>query len=152
MSLFLFLIWKCQTLSCFRTWVLGLMFESFCHFLRDDSDDFLTELFTGFQVCHLLGGGIGSGIGTLLISKIREEFPDRMMLTFQVFASPKVFETVVEPYNATLTVHQLVENIDECMVLDNESLYDICFRTLKLTSPSCKYCYYLVFLHLHFIS
>ncbi|KAE8732309.1 Tubulin beta-2 chain [Hibiscus syriacus] len=30
----------------------------------------------------------------------------------------------------------LVENADECMVLDNEALYDICFRTLKLTTPS----------------
>ncbi|KAG2247631.1 hypothetical protein Bca52824_087259 [Brassica carinata] len=31
---------------------------------------------------------------------------------------------------------QLVENADECMVLDNKALYDICFRTLKLTTPS----------------
>lgn len=94
---------------------------------------------TGFQVCHSLGGGTGSGMGTLLISKIREEYPDRMMLTFSVFPSPKVSDTVVEPYNATLSVHQLVENADECMVLDNEALYDICFRTLKLTTPSCKF-------------
>lgn len=79
-------------------------------------------------------------MGTLLISKIREEYPDRMMLTFSVFPSPKVSDTVVEPYNATLSVHQLVENADECMVLDNEALYDICFRTLKLTNPSCKSC------------
>jgi tubulin beta len=93
----------------------------------------------GFQVCHSLGGGTGSGMGTLLISKIREEYPDRMMLTFSVFPSPKVSDTVVEPYNATLSVHQLVENADECMVLDNEALYDICFRTLKLTTPSCKF-------------
>ncbi|AQK62555.1 Tubulin beta-7 chain [Zea mays] len=76
----------------------------------------------GFQVCHSLGGGTGSGMGTLLISKIREEYPDRMMLTFSVFPSPKVSDTVVEPYNATLSVHQLVENADECMVLDNEAL------------------------------
>lgn len=62
-----------------------------------------------------------------------------MMLTFSVFPSPKVSDTVVEPYNATLSVHQLVENADECMVLDNEALYDICFRTLKLSTPSCKY-------------
>lgn len=77
-------------------------------------------------------------MGTLLISKIREEYPDRMMLTFSVFPSPKVSDTVVEPYNATLSVHQLVENADECMVLDNEALYDICFRTLKLATPTCK--------------
>ena len=90
----------------------------------------------GFQVCHSLGGGTGSGMGTLLISKIREEYPDRMMLTFSVVPSPKVSDTVVEPYNATLSVHQLVENADECMILDNEALYDICFRTLKLTTPT----------------
>ncbi|KAK9671173.1 hypothetical protein RND81_12G010900 [Saponaria officinalis] len=92
----------------------------------------------GFQVCHSLGGGMGSGMGTLLISKIREEYPDRMMLTFSVFPSPKVSDTVVEPYNATLSIHQLVQNADECMVLDNEASYDICFRTLKLTTPSCQ--------------
>lgn len=102
-------------------------------------DHFFCLYLAGFQVCHSLGGGTGSGMGTLLISKIREEYPDRMMLTFSVFPSPKVSDTVVEPYNATLSVHQLVENADECMVLDNEALYDICFRTLKLSTPSCEY-------------
>merc|ERR1712196_577518 len=58
------------------------------------------------------------------------------MLTFSVVPSPKVSDTVVEPYNATLSVHQLVENADECMCMDNEALYDICFRTLKLTTPT----------------
>ena len=61
---------------------------------------------------------------------------------------------MVEPYNATLSVHQLVENTDETYCIDNEALYDICFRfvdsnndttlgisifvsrTLKLTNPT----------------
>eukprot|EP00457_Paulinella_chromatophora_P004826 gb/GEZN01004839.1/.p1 GENE.gb/GEZN01004839.1/~~gb/GEZN01004839.1/.p1 ORF type:complete len:461 (+),score=76.59 gb/GEZN01004839.1/:35-1417(+) len=90
----------------------------------------------GFQVTHSLGGGTGSGMGTLLISRIREEYPDRMMTTFSVFPSPKVSDTVVEPYNATLSIHQLIENGDEVMVIDNEALYDICFRTLKLPTPT----------------
>src|SRR5881275_1929294 len=84
-------------------------------------------------------------MGTLLISKVREEYPDRIMCTFSVVPSPKVSDTVVEPYNATLSVHQLVENADECFLFDNEALYDICFRTLKLTtcgqwpmSSTCK--------------
>jgi hypothetical protein len=59
-------------------------------------------------------------MGTLLISKIREESPDRMMATFSVVPSPKVSDTVVEPYNATLSVHQLVENSDETFCIDNE--------------------------------
>ena len=58
------------------------------------------------------------------------------MNTFSVIPSPKVSDTVVEPYNATLSVHQLVENTDETFCIDNEALYDICFRTLKLTSPT----------------
>merc|ERR1711974_39823 len=90
----------------------------------------------GFQLCHSLGGGTGAGMGTLLISKVREEYPDRIMETFSVIPSPKVSDTVVEPYNAVLSFHQLVENADECMLLDNEALYDICFRTLKLTTPT----------------
>merc|ERR1712232_428479 len=43
---------------------------------------------------------------------------------------------VVEPYNATLSVHRLVENADEVFCIDNEALYDICFRTLKLSTPT----------------
>jgi hypothetical protein len=49
-----------------------------------------TFLSSGFQLTHSLGGGTGSGMGTLLLSKIREEFPDRIMNTFSVVPSPKV--------------------------------------------------------------
>jgi tubulin beta len=34
----------------------------------------------------------------------------------------QVSDTVVEPYNATLSIHQLVENADSCYTLDNEAL------------------------------
>ncbi|CAH8623257.1 unnamed protein product [Schistosoma mattheei] len=91
----------------------------------------------GFQLTHSLGGGTGSGMGTLLISKIREEYPDRIINKFSIVPSPKVSDAVVEPYNATLSVHQLVENTDGTFCIDNEALYDICFsQTLKLTNPT----------------
>lgn len=48
----------------------------------------------------------------------------------------QVSDTVVEPYNSTLSVHQLVENTDETFCIDNEALYDICFNTLKLKNPT----------------
>jgi hypothetical protein len=50
----------------------------------------------GFQLTHSLGGGTGAGMGTLLMSKIREEYPDRMMCTYSVVPSPAVSDTVVE--------------------------------------------------------
>ena len=91
----------------------------------------------GFQLTHSLGGGTGSGMGTLLISKIREEYPDRMMATFSVVPSPKVSDTVTEPYNATLSIHQLVENSDETFCIDNEAL---CALSWALTtSPTLTY-------------
>ena len=58
----------------------------------------------GFQLTHSLGGGTGSGMGTLLISKIREEYPDRIMNTFSVVPSPKVSK---RHKRKTLPEHQL---------------------------------------------
>ena len=90
----------------------------------------------GFQLTHSLGGGTGSGMGTLLLSKIKEEFPDRMIMTYSVFPSANVSDTVTEPYNTTLSVNQLLENVDEVVVLDNEAIYDICRNNLSIERPS----------------
>lgn len=38
------------------------------------------DMLQGFQLVHSLGGGTGSGLGTLLLNKLREEFPDRECL------------------------------------------------------------------------
>ena len=46
------------------------------------------------------------------------------------------FERTGDLTKAVLSFHQLVENSDESFLLDNEALYDICFRTLKLTTPT----------------
>jgi len=66
------------------------------------------------------------------MTKIREEYPDRIMSAFSVLPSPKVSNVVVEPYNTVLAANQLIENTDISVCYDNEALYDICFRSLKL--------------------
>lgn len=53
----------------------------------------------GFQLCHSLGGGTGSGMGTLLISKIKEEYPDRITNTFSIVPSPKVHPLILKFYS-----------------------------------------------------
>ena len=88
-----------------------------------------------FSSLNFLGGTV-SVMESLLISKIKEEYQDRIIETFSVFPSPKVSDTVVEPYNATLSIHLLVDSTDEVQVIDNEVLYEICFRTLKLTTQT----------------
>ncbi|KAJ1796242.1 Tubulin beta-3 chain [Coemansia sp. RSA 2399] len=93
------------------------------------------DLLSGFQVCHSIAGGTGSGMGSLLLQKIREEYPDRMLSTFTVMPSAMSSDTVVEPYNSVLTIHHLIENSDMTFCLDNEALTDICSNTLKIKSP-----------------
>lgn len=57
------------------------------------------EWLQGFQLTHSLGGGTGSGMGTLLMAKIREEYPDRIVNTFSVVPSPKVNNKNVQNIN-----------------------------------------------------
>lgn len=108
------------------------MVESVLEVVRRETE--ACDCLQGFQMTHSIGGGTGSGMGTLLLSKIREEYPDRIVSSFSVLPSPKVSDTVVEPYNATLSTHQLIENTDETFCLDNEGLICLCLLVLKHTS------------------
>merc|ERR1711881_726930 len=86
----------------------------------------------------------GSGMGTLLLLKIRDAYPDRITKTYSVYPSPKVSDTVVEPYNAVLSSHQLFENADETFVVDNEALYDISTTLMKAAQPNYSDLNYLI--------
>jgi len=90
----------------------------------------------GFQLSQSLGGGTGSGLGTLLIARIREEYMDRIFQTFSVFPSPDISETLIEPYNAVLSVHQLIENTDAVQVVDNDALLGVSTKQLRLKNPT----------------
>eukprot|EP00494_Astrolonche_serrata_P002516 UN02522 len=74
-------------------------------------------------------------MGTLLLLKIRDAYPDRITTTYSIYPSPKVSDTVVEPYNAVLSTHQLLENSDETFIIDNEALYNISHNVLKEKTP-----------------
>ncbi|KAK8108533.1 beta-tubulin [Apiospora sp. TS-2023a] len=91
----------------------------------------------GFQMAHSLGGGTGSGLGTLLLEKLRDEFPDRTMATFSVLPSASVSEALVEPYNTVLSINYLIEYSDATFCIDNEFLYNMSQRrTSKPLPPS----------------
>ena len=48
--------------------------ESIINVIRKEAES--CDCLQGFQLTHSLGGGTGSGLGSLLVSKIREEYPD----------------------------------------------------------------------------
>ena len=80
---------KCQTFNRIQYFFTGAeLVDSVLDVIRKEAES--CDCLQGFQMTHSLGGGTGSGMGTLLISKIREEYPDRIMNTYSVVPSPKV--------------------------------------------------------------
>jgi len=97
----------------------------------------VVRIIIDFNDRPLIWLGTGSGLGTLILAKIREEFPDRMISAFSILPSNRS-DVVVESYNSILSLHQLIENADTVACIDNLALYDICNKTLKLDNPNYK--------------
>lgn len=92
----------------------------------------------GFLVFHSVGGGTGSGFGSLLLERLSVDYGKKSKLDFCVYPSPQVSTAVVEPYNSVLSTHSLLEHTDVAFMLDNEAIYDICRRSLDIPRPSYK--------------
>jgi len=71
----------------------------------------------------------------LILSKLREDFPERIISTFSVLPIGGS-DVVVEAYNTCLSLHQLIENADIVNCVDNSALNQICQDTLKISNPS----------------
>ncbi|CAF4192959.1 unnamed protein product, partial [Adineta steineri] len=95
--------------------------------IRKESE--LCDCLQGFQLTHSLIGGTGSGFGSLLIDKLREEYPDCAMMTFSSLTSSETCEHLIEPYNIVLSIQHLIENVDATYFFDNETLHKISSRT-----------------------
>jgi len=90
----------------------------------------------GFLVFHAVGGGTGSGLGSLLLERLSVDYGKKSKLGFTVYPSPQVSTAVVEPYNSVLSTHSLLEHTDVSVILDNEAVYDICRRSLNIERPT----------------
>lgn len=89
----------------------------------------------GFLLFSSVGGGTGAGLGSLVAEKLSSDYSKRSKLGFNVYPSPDVSTSVVEPYNSVLATHSLLEHVDLAVVLDNEAVYNICRRQLSITRP-----------------
>jgi tubulin alpha len=90
----------------------------------------------GFLVFHSVGGGTGSGLGSLLLERLSVDYGKKSKLDFTIYPSPQVSTAVVEPYNSVLATHSLLEHTDVAVMLDNEAVYEICRNKLDITKPS----------------
>ncbi|CAG7836872.1 unnamed protein product [Allacma fusca] len=90
----------------------------------------------GFQILHSIGGGTGSGLGSLLLDRLRDEYSGRIISTWSIMPSPKISDEVLEPYNAILANKHMIDKADFNICVDNEALYDICNYKLRFPNPT----------------
>lgn len=90
----------------------------------------------GFIVFRSFGGGTGSGFTTLLLEGLLDDYGKKTKVDFSIYPSPNISTVIVEPYNSVLTTHGTLDYEDVCFLVDNEALYDICSKRLKLERPN----------------
>jgi len=62
----------------------------------------------GFLVYNSLGGGTGSGFGSLLLEHISADYIKKCKLAYTIYPAPQLSTAVVEPYNSVLACHSTV--------------------------------------------
>jgi tubulin alpha len=90
----------------------------------------------GFLLFHSLGGGTGSGFGSLLLERLSVDYGKKSKLEICVYPAPQVSTSVVEPYNSILSTHAMLEHTDCAFLVDNEAIYDIAIRSLGVERPT----------------
>ena len=86
----------------------------------------------GFLIFNAIGGGTGSGLGSLLLGRLSVDYGKKSKLGFTIYPSPQVSTAVVEPYNSVLSTHSLLEQTDVAVMIDNEAVYATCRRNLDI--------------------
>merc|ERR1712168_1507332 len=90
----------------------------------------------GFIIHHAVGGGTGSGLGALILERLAVDYRKKSKIGFEIYPSPKISTCIVEPYNAMLSTHWLLDHTEVSLVLDNEAIYGICQKQLEVDRPS----------------
>lgn len=89
---------------------------------------------------HSLGGGTGSGFGSLLVDRLSQEYSDKLIFNFSIYPGSSTQDStsdlVVEPYNSVLGMQNLINSVHADFVIENPALYKICQNLLKVDSPT----------------
>eukprot|EP00760_Papus_ankaliazontas_P038721 PhM_4_TR9260/c0_g1_i2/m.75849/K07375/TUBB; tubulin beta len=78
-----------------------------------------------FQLIFSLSGGTGSGMGSLLLGKLRERYPNCCFMATIVLPSmgSRCRDSTLAPYNALLGMYHVLELSTSTICLDNEALH-----------------------------
>ncbi|KAK8838894.1 hypothetical protein M9Y10_032936 [Tritrichomonas musculus] len=90
----------------------------------------------GFQICHSMAGGTGSGLSSYIINQIKDEYPDRVIMSHSIFPSFLIDDFVCQPYNFVLSMPTMINSVDEVICFDNEAITKTCTNYDKISNLS----------------
>ena len=94
-------------------------------------------VYDGCVMIHSLAGGTGSGLGTRILSEIREEYSKSFNMTVSI--APFITgETAVQNYNALLSMEVLQRCSDLILYISNDHLFDCATRLMQSQSHKIK--------------
>ncbi|KAL4487243.1 hypothetical protein ABPG72_017962 [Tetrahymena utriculariae] len=90
----------------------------------------------GFQLMRSLGGGTGSGFGSLMLQMLNDFYPKNIISNFSIFPYPGVNDIIVEPYNTVLSIPGLQSQSNFSFSFHNGALYKILMKIIGNNTPS----------------
>ncbi len=105
-----------------RSWFAGgkILLDDVLERCRYEAE--IADSLQGFHLMHSTGGGAGSGLLSLIISELRNEYSTSMITTTSILPSMTVSDSVLEPYNNTLCLSELSEFVDWSAIMKNDLL------------------------------
>ncbi|XP_029677574.1 tubulin beta-3 chain-like, partial [Formica exsecta] len=85
----------------------------------------------GIQIVHAVGGGAGSGFGSLFALYIMDEYPNKILKSYTLMPSSQD-DIITQPYNAVLTIPYLIDCIHEVFCISNDAMSRICSDRLNI--------------------
>lgn len=93
------------------------------------------DRFTGFMTHMSLAGGTGSGLGSYLTRRLRDDYPHCFIVN-QVIWPYSAGEVIVQNYNAILSLAHLYQSADVVFAIENDTIHNICTRLLAIPKVS----------------
>ena len=90
----------------------------------------------GFSVFHSFGGGMGSGLTSLVMERLSVDHGKKSKLEFSIYPAAQVSTAATEPYNSILTTHTILGHSDCAFMVENQAIHDSCHRNLDIECPT----------------
>lgn len=95
-----------------------------------------TDYLQGFIATHSCSGGTGGGLTAYIFQCLIEDYDKYSIIQLPIYPSPQQVNTIVEPYNTVLHMHQAIDAVKLSALMDNEAIGEVCYRSLMRRQPT----------------